>query len=376
MPRAWTSLFFPCLVQYDVPSKSRSLWRPRLLTRLSSRARRQDVAVLRVLDALLPPGWRAGASPPRSRERRGMTTGMGRLARSYTVGLSESNRKLTKKGCGYAIWTVQRCSNRYKHAAPRSGGPLRRHLCPHSCHEGNIASLDFPRLGVCLCSSSRRKDSGTEGKRANLRHVRIFLPYGSGEDRATRWVMTSQTVEGLPQPSRYAAGCPPLVYSLILKVIQVMLGSLMLLGSGLLRCTVGSEEAMPPREGPSPVYVTTDKSSYRSGESIIVNVVNSLSVPIYALTGQTYCTIVTVQRSVEGQWSAEGRCLVFAPPGWVEIAAGGHTVVEVRPRLPSDRPLAPGRYRVMLSFKAGSTSGPSATVFSSEFLISDPGHVP
>ena len=257
-------------------------------------------------------------------------------------------------------------------------------------------------IGVCLCSSARRRDGGTEGKSANLRHVRIFLPYRisiergherpvcadgteqvratpareSGEDRATRWVMTSQTVDGSPQPSRYAVGRPPLVHSLILKVIQVMLGSLMLLGSGLLRCTVGSEEAMHPGEGPSPVYVTTDKSSYRSGESIIVNVMNSLSVPIYALTGQTYCTIVTVQRSVEGQWSAEGRCLVFAPPGWVEIAAGGHILVEVRPRLPSDRPLAPGRYRVMLSFTAGSTSGPSATVFSSEFLISDPGHVP
>ena len=33
-PRAWTFLFFPRLVQQDVPSKSRFLGRPRLLTRV------------------------------------------------------------------------------------------------------------------------------------------------------------------------------------------------------------------------------------------------------------------------------------------------------------------------------------------------------
>jgi len=163
---------------------------------------------------------------------------------------------------------------------------------------------------------------------------------------------------------------------LIPQVIAVVLGFLMLLGSGLLKCSAGSEEAMHPGEGPLAVHVTTDKSNFRSGDPIVVTIVNSLSVPIYALTGQTYCLIVTMQRSIEGQWSAEGRCLVFAPPGWVEIAADGHTLVEVKPHLPSDQPLAPGRYRVMLTFKEGSTSGPSATVFSSEFLISDSGHGP
>jgi hypothetical protein len=151
-------------------------------------------------------------------------------------------------------------------------------------------------------------------------------------------------------------------------LIEVVLASLTIIGWGSLHCAAGEESAH--------VQVTTDKSSYRTAEPIVATVVNGLSVPIYALSGRTYCTIVTLQRSEDGQWSAEGRCLVSGPPGWVAIPAGGRTLVEVKPRLPADRPLAPGRHRAMLSFNVGSTTGASATVFSSEFVISDLGRGP
>lgn len=129
-------------------------------------------------------------------------------------------------------------------------------------------------------------------------------------------------------------------------------------------------------EDPSSVQVTNNKSSYAPLEPIVVTVVNGLSVPIYALTGQTYCTIVTVQRSVNGQWNPEGRCLVAGPPGWVSIAPGDRTVVDVRPRLPSDQPLASNRHRVVFTFKPESTEGTNITVFSAEFRISGVGPVP
>ena len=124
----------------------------------------------------------------------------------------------------------------------------------------------------------------------------------------------------------------------------------------------------------SAVAVTTDKSGYNPGEMIVVTIVNALSVPIFALTGQTYCTIVTVQRSVDGEWKSEGTCQSYAPPVWVEIAAGGTTRVEVMPGLPADQPLAAGRCRAKLTFKVGSTNGRRATVLSSEFLISNVAH--
>lgn len=126
-----------------------------------------------------------------------------------------------------------------------------------------------------------------------------------------------------------------------------------------------------PETVSSAVAVTTDKLRYAPGEMIVVKIVNTLFVPIYALTGQTYCTIVTVERSVDGGWKPEGTCQSYGPPGWVEIAAGGTNRIEVTPRLHGDQALDAGRYRVKLVFKVGSTNGRSDTVFSSEFLVSN-----
>ncbi len=208
--------------------------------------------------------------------------------------------------------------------------------------------------------------------------LQVAVPTGgSGEDQGAGWVMTSsQTVNGSPQAGRCASGRPVIARRLVAQVRAVALGSLTLLGLGFPWCAAGSEQAMQPGDGLSAVQVTTDKSSYGLGEPIVVTIVNSLSVPIYALSGQTYCTIVTVQRSEDGRWSTERRCLAFAPPGWTEIVPGRRTPVEVKSGLAFDRPLAPGRHRVLFTFNIGSPGGSSATVFSSEFLISDASRVP
>lgn len=126
----------------------------------------------------------------------------------------------------------------------------------------------------------------------------------------------------------------------------------------------------------SRVSVSTNLPTYTLGETIIVTIRHDLAVPIYALTGQTYCTIVTIQRQVAAEWIAEGRCLAFGPPGWIEIPPNAPSAVDVRPRLPSDRALAPGRHRVVFAFRVGSSSGAVATVFSPEFLISGLGRIP
>jgi hypothetical protein len=117
------------------------------------------------------------------------------------------------------------------------------------------------------------------------------------------------------------------------------------------------------------VGVTTDKSSYRPGEPIVVTVDNQLSVPVYALTGQTYCTVVTAERRVDDAWRAEGRCMVGGPPGWREIPPQQLTRVEVNPGIALDEPLPPGRYRVVFTFRPKSTAEPSAAVIAKEFII-------
>jgi hypothetical protein len=139
---------------------------------------------------------------------------------------------------------------------------------------------------------------------------------------------------------------------------------------------VQREEATPPIENLSSVQVTTNKTSYSFLEPVVVTIVNGLSFPIYALTGQSYCSIVTVQRNLNGKWNPEGRCMVAGPPGWLSIAPGERTVVDVRPRLPSDQPLASNRHRVAFTFKAKSTDGTSSTVFAAEFLIISAAPIP
>jgi len=125
------------------------------------------------------------------------------------------------------------------------------------------------------------------------------------------------------------------------------------------------------KSAPSSVQIASDKSNYRQGEVVLVQIKNDLASSIYALSGQTYCTIVTVERFVNEQWNAEGRCRVLGPPGWVEIAASDTLSVKIKPILPSDQILTPGRHRAKLTFNVGSRSGSTQTGFSSDFKINN-----
>jgi hypothetical protein len=148
-----------------------------------------------------------------------------------------------------------------------------------------------------------------------------------------------------------------------------------LLLSALTSCSIWHFLELPEVNAASRVQVTTDKASYDPNQPVVVKIANGLDSPVYALSGQTYCSIITVERLVNENWSPEGRCLVYGPPGWIEIAAGSALSIEIKPPLPSDQPLAPGQHRVNFSFRVGSRSGSSETVFSSVFLIhnsSDP----
>jgi hypothetical protein len=124
-----------------------------------------------------------------------------------------------------------------------------------------------------------------------------------------------------------------------------------------------------PRAAAPVVWVTSDKLRYHYGEQIVVTISNDLPVPIYGQTGQTYCSVVSVQRKVDDQWNMEGRCAAAGPPGFIAIEAGRQMAVEIFPRFPSDRALDPGQYRIVFSFFVGSTAGPRQAVQSEEFVI-------
>jgi hypothetical protein len=63
------------------------------------------------------------------------------------------------------------------------------------------------------------------------------------------------------------------------------------------------------------VAIATDHNVYGTGDVVVVTVHNGLQIPIFGLTGRTYCTIVSVQRKEDRAWREQGGCLAGAPPG-------------------------------------------------------------
>lgn len=206
--------------------------------------------------------------------------------------------------------------------------------------------------------------------------------------------------------------------------------SVMLLFSFIVMLLVIGTRAEVGQAGQTPlrVWVTTDSLRYHRGEPIHVTVRNQLSTLIYAPPDQTYCSIIGVQRLEAGQWGTEGGCApaegsaffsVVAPEGEIggilgpaaqdsgvqgpligEPSSPGvfegdvRTLPPVKPWQPGDpvfevprggvsaegqvRPfsalgseLGPGTYRIVFSFRMGSTSGPVHTVYSEEFVVGD-----
>jgi hypothetical protein len=80
--------------------------------------------------------------------------------------------------------------------------------------------------------------------------------------------------------------------------------------------------ASAPSDGAGVVSVATDKARYAVGESVRVTVRNASSRPIYAPLGQSFCTIITLQREEGGLWATEGAC-DGATPTALAIAAQG-----------------------------------------------------
>jgi hypothetical protein len=110
-------------------------------------------------------------------------------------------------------------------------------------------------------------------------------------------------------------------------------------------------------------------SSFPRGTTITVTVKNRRSSPIYGLSGQSFCTILDVQRLDGANWVSQARCVAGAPPVPVRIEPNPQVEVDLEPKLANERPLEPGVYRIQFGYRLGSHDGPSATVYSQTFTI-------
>jgi len=118
----------------------------------------------------------------------------------------------------------------------------------------------------------------------------------------------------------------------------------------------------------STISVRTDKPSYAEGEAIPVTIQNRDDRSVFALSGKTYCTIVSAQRNEAAGWQEQGRCVEGAPPGYVEILPGQTRTFDLAPTR-GEEPLPAGKYRIELTVAIGSTDGTTATVYSSGITI-------
>jgi hypothetical protein len=173
------------------------------------------------------------------------------------------------------------------------------------------------------------------------------------------------------------------------------------------------------------VWVTTDKRSYHRGESIGVTIQNKLATIIYIPLGQAYCSMVSVQRREADQWETEDSCVDGSPTFFIPMAPKSkvtgaldpapreeiiqgpfvgqsstpgemeqdiRTLPPARPWNPGDpirevplrdnpsaveslqfsaldHELAPGTYRIALSFTLDASAAPLQTVYSEEFVV-------
>jgi hypothetical protein len=130
---------------------------------------------------------------------------------------------------------------------------------------------------------------------------------------------------------------------------------------------------------PTPGAVTLRLGQAHAGvtDTVSVTVVNSLPPPILVEDHQSECTVVTLERQVDGGWLMVAPCQLETPTLLQSIRSGATQTVTLRPAGgPQPRVWQAGMYRFALSYSAGEEGqtslaalAPAAIVFSQTFTI-------
>ncbi len=168
----------------------------------------------------------------------------------------------------------------------------------------------------------------------------------------------------------------------------LMSGTVTALSLGLVGCSVGPQPnaggpgaasgATPrpsataqPTSRPGQVTVAVDKTHYAPTDTITVTILNGLATTISTTDHQTNCTVVTLERLVNGAWQPVGACRLMTPTRVVPISPG--TTVQ---QLGSTAWPA-GTYRVAFRYFTepdgepgqGASPGQGGVVYSATFTI-------
>lgn len=113
--------------------------------------------------------------------------------------------------------------------------------------------------------------------------------------------------------------------------------------------------------------------SYAASEMLTIVIGNGFSSAITATDHHTDCTMVTLERQVNGVWQPVGRCLIMSATRMIPIAGGQSVKQTLTPQSGATASAwAAGAYRVAFGYSVGSdttTPGSGATAYSATFTI-------
>ena len=136
--------------------------------------------------------------------------------------------------------------------------------------------------------------------------------------------------------------------------------------------TGSSRDLVMERVNQEPVGVTTDRCQYEGSDAIVVTITNNLASTIYVTDHHTDCSVIILQKDVNGIWSNQVRC----PSGILtrNIPIQPHSTLRqtLHPSQGYGAALSwpSGTYRLYLPYatKAGAASS-TAQTFSTTFTI-------
>jgi len=167
-------------------------------------------------------------------------------------------------------------------------------------------------------------------------------------------------------------------FRLLISILAVALGlslaacsgAQQTIGSGSATVSATEETATSAGE----VTLSLGKSQYAPHDTIEVTIHNGLATSIFAQDSHSDCTLITILRSVNGSWQAQGSCVGMEPT---------RHILEIRPGAAMDQMLAPGQddsskpvwpsgtYQVTFAYVSSPTQGfgQSTEVHSASFVV-------
>jgi len=169
----------------------------------------------------------------------------------------------------------------------------------------------------------------------------------------------------------------------LLLIMSLMIIPALLTGCGHISSTgSGTNTAPTPAHVPSPAVTKTPlptattgavnlhvgATSYHPTETIFVTLSNQSIQAIYFLDHLTNCTVIQLQRQVDGNWENVNACLLLTATRLHQLDAGKRLTVALVSS--AARPWAVGLYHATLRYSTSQTfGGPTTTISSAGFQV-------